>query len=234
LTPEAKAAIHELLGADVGISDAEIASWADQIRPERRSTAPWHYVGISTTQPSYDAERDGSDGANVIDAIDRFEKVLAGKSKPKEERAEALKFLVHLVGDVHQPLHCAERGHDRGGNELRVYFLDQKRRVNRHMVWDTQILLHDKGKARVLEYARWLNEQISPQQAAAWSKGTPEDWANESHQVAVNQVYKNVPADGDQPKLDAVYVRRAEPVVEEQLQHAGVRLAEVLNRSLRD
>src|SRR4051794_22308701 len=89
LTPEAKAEVHQLLGADVGISDAEIANWADQIRRERRETAPWHYVDIPTTQPSYDAERDGNAGENVIDAIDRFEKVLTDKSKPKEERAEA-------------------------------------------------------------------------------------------------------------------------------------------------
>lgn len=233
MTPEAKAAIHELLGADVGISDAEIASWADQIRRERRSTAPWQFVDIPTTQPSYDAERDGNNGDNVIDAIERFEKILADKSKPKEERAEALKFIVHFVGDVHQPLHCADRDGDRGGNKRLVFFLDRKRAVNLHMVWDTQILLHDKGGARVFEYARWLDEQITPAQAAAWSKGTTEDWANESHRVAVEQVYEGVPADGAPPKIDAGYVRRAEPVVEAQLERAGVRLSEVLNRTLK-
>src|SRR4051794_1719729 len=62
LTPEAKAAIHDLLGADVNISDAEVANWADQIRREKRETAPWHYVDIPTTQPSYDAVRDGNNG----------------------------------------------------------------------------------------------------------------------------------------------------------------------------
>jgi hypothetical protein len=129
LTPEAKAGMHELLGEDVSISDAEIANWADQIRRERRNTAPWHYVDIPTTQPSYDATRDGNDGDNVIDAIDRFEKVLADKSKPKAERAEALKFVVHFVGDVHQPLHCADRDGDRGGNKRLVFFLNQKRAV---------------------------------------------------------------------------------------------------------
>ena len=98
------------------------------------------------------------------------------------------------------------------------------------MVWDTQILLHDKGNARILDYALWLNAQITPEQAAAWSKGTPEDWANESHGVAVEQVYRDVPADGAPPKIDAAYVRRAEPVVEEQLGRAGARLAETLNR----
>src|SRR6478609_1709746 len=69
LTTVAKDQIHELLGADVDISDAEIANWADQIRRERRETAAWHYVDIPTDQPSYDAKRDGHNGDNVIDAI---------------------------------------------------------------------------------------------------------------------------------------------------------------------
>jgi hypothetical protein len=107
--------VHELLGADVGISDAEIANWADQIRRERQSTAPWHFVDIPTTQPSFDEQRDGNHGNNVVHKLREFEKVLADKSKPKEQRAEALKFVVHFAGDIHQPLHCAERDHDRGG-----------------------------------------------------------------------------------------------------------------------
>jgi hypothetical protein len=79
LSPETKAAIHELLGVDANLSDAEICMFADNIRRERRETAPWHYVNVPTSQPAYDAERDGKDGANVIDAISRFEKVLADK-----------------------------------------------------------------------------------------------------------------------------------------------------------
>jgi len=229
LPPEAKAAIHELLGDDVDISDAEIASWADNIRREKRATAPWHYVDIPTTQPSYDAERDGNHGNNVIDAMNRFEKVLGDKTRPKEERAEALKYLVHFVGDVHQPLHCAERNADRGGNERLVFFLDKPKAINLHLVWDTQILLKIKGTTRILDYALSLNAKITPEQAAEWEKGTPEDWANESHDVAVNSVYKNVPEDGDPPKIDQVY--RCEPVVELQLERAGVRLAEILNRA---
>jgi hypothetical protein len=145
----------------------------------------------------------------------------------KEECAEALKFMVHFVGDVHQPLHCADRNGDRGGNKRLVFFLDRKRAMALHAVWDTQILLHDKGKTKILDYALWLNEQVTPEQTAEWSKGTPEDWA------AVEQVYRDVPEGGAPPKIDAAYVHRAEPVVEAQLERSGVRLAAVLNRTLR-
>src|SRR4051812_44485600 len=97
LTPAAKDAVHNLLGADVNISDAEIAIWADQHRREDRSTAPWHYVDIPTTQPSFDEARDGGHGNNVIDKLDEFEKVLSDKSASKEKRAEALKYVVHFA-----------------------------------------------------------------------------------------------------------------------------------------
>jgi nuclease S1 len=232
LNPETKKAIHELLGKDVNISDAEICNWADQIRRERRSTAPWHYVDIPADASDFDEERDGNHGNNVVDKLEHFEKVLADVSNRKDDRAEALKFVVHFAGDIEQPLHCAERYHDRGGNTRLVFFLDRKRAVALHAVWDTQILLHDKGNQRILDYSRWLNEQITPDEIRAWSKGKTEDWANESHRVAMEQAYKDVPADGDPPKLGPEYVKRAEPVVEQQLQRGGIRLATILNRAL--
>jgi hypothetical protein len=233
LTPQAAAGIRELLGKDVYISDAEVASWADNVRRDREETASWHFVDIPTTQPSFDAQRDRRAGDNVIDAINRFEKILADKSKPKAARAEALKFVVHFVGDIHQPLHCAERNGDAGGNTRLVFFLDRPEAINLHSVWDSQILIHDGGKAKILDYAEWLNSQVTPEETTDWSKGTPQDWANESHDVAVRDVYRDVPADGPPPKLDAKYVHRVEPVVEQQLQRAGVRLAMILNRALR-
>src|SRR4051812_17782512 len=88
LTPEAQEGIRELLGDGVDISEGVIANWADEIRRTRKETAPWHYVNIPTSRPSYDAKRDGHKGDNVIDAVEKFEKILADKSRPKEERAE--------------------------------------------------------------------------------------------------------------------------------------------------
>ena len=109
LTPAAKTAIHDLLGKDVNISDAEIASWADQTRRDRPETGPWHYVDIPTEAPGFDEVRDGQHGNNVVDKIGDFKAVLKDPKATSQARAEALKFLVHFVGDLHQPLHCAER-----------------------------------------------------------------------------------------------------------------------------
>ena len=229
LTPAGKAGIKELLG-DANISDAEIASWADNVRRERSETGPWHYVDIPTDAKAFDEQRDGRHGNNVIDKINDFSKVLADKKASKADRAEALKFLVHFVGDLHQPLHCAERNKDRGGNGRLVFFLDQPRATNLHSVWDTSILLHHKGRTRIFDYAQALNSNITPERAKEWAKGTSEAWANESHDLAVTVVYAGVPEGGAPPKLDLAYVQKAEPVIDEQLQRAGVRLAMLLNK----
>jgi hypothetical protein len=229
LTPAAKKAIHEILGKDVNISDAEIASWADQIRRERRDTGPWHFVDIPVDAKEFDEKRDGDNGNNVIDKISDFEKVLKDPKASKDDRAEALKFLVHFVGDIEQPLHCADRNGDKGGNKRLVFFLARQKATNLHTVWDTTILLVHKGKTRNADYADKLNAAITKEQAEAWAKGTPTDWANESHQVAVDSVYKDVPADGPPPKLDQKYVDAAGAVIDQQLQHGGVRLAAILN-----
>jgi hypothetical protein len=233
LTPEAKAGIHELLGKDVHISDGDVASWADNIRREKRSTAPWHFVDIPVDAEKFDEKRDGENGNNVIDKINDFEKVLTDKTKSKEERAEALKYLVHFVGDVHQPLHCANRNGDKGGNGRLVFFEKRQRAVSLHSVWDSTILIQHKGSGtRNLSYANTLNAKITKKELEEWSMGTPEDWANESHKIAVDVVYKDVPADGNPPKLDEDYVDKAGKVIDEQLERGGVRLAELLNRSL--
>jgi hypothetical protein len=239
LTPAAKAGIHDLLGKDVNISDAELASWADNVRRERRETGPWHYVNVpvnvSTTQPAtqatFNEARDGDDGNNVVDKITDFEKVLKDPNAKKTEKAEALKFLVHFVGDLHQPLHCAERNKDKGGNSRLVFFLARQRATNLHSVWDSAILLNRKGTTRNVDYSDKLNKAITPEQAAVWEKGTPVDWANESHDLAVTVAYKGVPVDGPPPKLDQKYLDAAGLVIDQQLQRGGVRLARILNEA---
>lgn len=230
LTPAA----HSLLGSTVNISDAEIASWADQVRRERQETGPWHYVDIPFDAKSFDEKRDGKNGNNVIDKINDCQATLKDLKASKNDRVEALKFLVHFVGDEHQPLHCAERNGDKGGNGRLVFFLDRPRATNLHSVWDTAILLTRKGTTRNAAYADTLNARIKPEQAAEWEKGTPADWANESHKVAVEIVYRDIPADGPPPKLDKPYVDAGGLVIEQQLQRGGVRLAMILNNVFKE
>ena len=208
----------------------------DQIRRERRETAPWHYVNIPVESDGYDAKRDGNNGDNVIDVIDaveRFAKVLADHNAPREDRVEALKFVVHFIGDLHQPLHCADRNGDKGGNKRLVFFLDRPKAVSLHAVWDTFILPTSKGKQSVAEYGAALNARITSKQAKAWASGTPAEWAMESWRLAREVAYAGVPADGEPPKLGEDYVAKAQPVVEEQIQKAGVRLAAALNLAFR-
>ena len=232
LSPAAKAGIKELLG-DANISDAEVASWADEIKRQRSNTAPWHYVDIPTDATAFDRARDGRNGNNVIDAIDKQAKILADKSASKEARAEALKFVVHLMGDLHQPLHCAERNKDRGGNTRLVFYPGHRAAVNLHAVWDTWLLTDAMQKKRAAEYAEVLDKRISAKEQKEWDAGTPETWANETHRVAVDAAYAGVPPDGDPPKLDQKYIDANKKVVEKQLQRAGVRLAGALKRAFR-
>src|SRR5687767_10201544 len=96
LTPAAKAAVKHLLDGG-GISDAEVANRADEVRRERRETSGWHFVNIPHDAERFERGRDGRDGDNVIDAIERDAKVLADKAAPREKRIEALKFVVHFV-----------------------------------------------------------------------------------------------------------------------------------------
>jgi hypothetical protein len=140
LKPSARAMVTELLG-DANISDAEVVSWADEIkRDERRDTADWHYVNIPMTADTFDRRRDGRRGENVIDKLTEQSRVLADESQPREKRAEALKWVVHLAGDVHQPLHVADRNQDRGGNSCLVFFLELRRAESLHKVWDTWLV----------------------------------------------------------------------------------------------
>lgn len=245
LTDEAKAGIHGLLGDDADISDAEIASWADEIKRERGrpSTATWHYVNIPVDAAGYDAKRESPKTIDIVEATSSQIAAVADKSLPIEKRAEALKFIVHLIGDLHQPLHCADRG-DRGGNSLLVYFLAiSGKPSNLHSVWDTAILKNIKAGERVAPYAEKLNAQISDEQIAAWTEGNLIRWANEGHGVAREHVYDALPAPAtpqgemltDKPApitvLDQAYVDGAKPVIELQMKRGGLRLASVLNKA---
>ena len=228
LTQESLQGIHELLG-DANISDAAVASWADSVRRDWQESGPWHYVDIPVDAAAYDAKRDGHDGNNVIDAISDGIKVLSDRKEEKKDRVVALKFLAHLVGDVHQPMHCVDRD-DRGGNGRLVFLLDQPRALNLHGVWDSGILLPRKGTMPILKYALQLDRKITPAQERVWAAGTAEDWANESHAVAATVAYTGVPKDGPPPKLDQKYVDKAGDVIDEQLEKAGIRLAMLLNQ----
>ncbi len=238
LTPAARAAVDKLLGDGKHLSDDDVANWADHIRGEFPETGPWHYVDIPVEgDGKYDPARDCKYSDCVIDRIERFREVLANKEAKFAERQRALKFLVHFVGDLHQPLHCAERRDnagkpDQGGNLCFVRFLDEPKQTNLHKVWDFQILERSMAGGDPLDFARKLDRSTTAEKQAEWSRGRAKDWAAESFRLAVNSVYAGVAADGPRTTLDRDYVERGQRVIDDQLARAGIRLAQILNETL--
>jgi hypothetical protein len=241
LTPAARQQVQRLLD---GASLADVSAWADEQVVGLSQTAPWHYVNMQGDTGPYERDRDcprqpgvapGARGDAwrdcVVDRILYSESRLADTRLDRADRATALKFLVHLVGDVHQPFHALSR--ERGGNGIRVRVFGSDRcggdparpaPCNLHAVWDTQLVAHRQlPDAR---YARLLEQVIMQRRLEARALGTPADWAAESLAVAKAALI----ADG--ANVTEQYYMRQIDVVDERLALAGVRLAALLNRSL--
>ena len=218
LEPETVAEIELLLG---GQSMAAVSTWADDVRsqPNWRHSGPWHYVNIPDGQ-TYRKSKKARDG-DVLYAIERFRKNLEQRSNSPEKRADALRFLIHFVADLHQPLHVG-RAEDRGGNLIELEWFGEPQ--NLHQVWDSGVM----GR-RGLSVKKWVRDldQANPEQAARWRRSGPRDWAAESQAVRA-QVYRV--GDG---KLGRAYYEANLPVVRERLAQAGVRLAALLEKALR-
>ncbi len=231
LKPDTAKQVRELLALENVTTLADVSMWADYIRPQRRETGPWHYVNIPihpqlNATTAYDKERDCARDDCIVAQILKFEAVLSDKTAPPFQRLEALKFLVHFIGDIHQPLHCSDN-YDRGGTERRYEYNGNL--TNLHAVWDTGILGPAvRGDER--GYALKLIKSIDQEDLAKWQEGSVIDWVNESYRLAVNVIYKNLPS--ETIPLPESYGMEMLPVVDGQLERAGVRLATVLNAIL--
>jgi hypothetical protein len=232
LSAKVRAKVDAILGP--GATLASISSWPDTIRRERAATAPWHFVDIPIDQPHLDMARDCPKGDCVIQAIANFRAALMNPATPPDQRREALMFVVHFVGDMHQPLHSSDN-RDKGGNDVKVT-LGDSRQSNLHSVWDTGILGR-MGKEGEL-YPGLLKE--ARKNRKKWSQGTVESWAEESHRLAVEVTYGKLPVkpaagtpNATPIHLDAGYEQAAVPVIRMQLEKAGDRLARVLNEALK-
>ncbi|HEX8457221.1 MAG TPA: S1/P1 nuclease [Pyrinomonadaceae bacterium] len=232
-----------------------IANWADEVRPNRLETSRWHYADIPRNAGTFDPARDcqrekdkhGQDlGDCAIAAIKRFRPILSNKQNLKWRRAEALKFIVHFVGDLHQPLHCGDPD-DQGGNEIMVKFLGQDMKL--HKVWDSGIIrqakMSDEEFAAALESTLLedpevaTTEEIKEMKAniAEMQKGTLEEWARESHQLAMNNAYRApsgalMTEPSSTEELSQAYYDKNWKVVDDQLLKAGLRLARILDELL--
>ncbi len=224
LDPATRAAITQLL--EPGETLASISTWADENRPKHPETGPWHYVNIPITAERGDWQRYCPEAGCVLRELDIVRTRLADTSLDRAQRAEALKFLVHLVSDLHQPLHTADRG-DRGGNGVPVVFED--RATNLHSVWDTALLMSAIRAQPALRER--LEAPLSAEEAQTLGAGTPADWAWEAQAVSRDVVYGKLPA-GSPAVLDSDYQSAAVDAIELQIRRASARLAFLLRTSL--
>jgi hypothetical protein len=221
LTPRARREVRLLLA---GGSLADASTWADEIRGDRPATSPWHYVNIPVTDSVFRPAVHCRSGC-VVSAVEAQLAILRDRRRPAAERAEALKWVVHLIGDLHMPLHAGDRG-DRGGNDVVVWY--QHRRTNLHTLWDSRMIA-----SRGLSEDQWVTRIEQRMQAhgdlGRLATGSVAAWTLESHDLARDVVYPRL-----SPWLIVTesYVEAALPVVEEQLVRAAVRLAAALNAAL--
>lgn len=250
LKPEVRQEIDRLLAYAKHPKGDDIWSascWADDIRGERPETGRWHFTNIhfradgkpSTNKPPED---------NIVAVITRFRAVLADRSKPDAERGEALRFLLHFVGDAHQPLHTTARDTDafpkgdRGGNDFKIgsppSFSDMSRPpTNLHFLWDMAGGLYREiprpltaeGKQRVRSLAEQLVAKHPEAEMPEAEVLDPSVWAQEGFELAKAQVYTleegTVPSDA--------YLKNAQEVSGQRLVLAGYRLARLLNQLLK-
>jgi hypothetical protein len=236
MTQPARERASALLGGGQDVFVAA-ATWADEIRSSRPETYNWHFVDIPVDARSYDPARDcpwSDKGDCVIAEIARARAELADASRSDALRAESLKFLIHFVGDLHQPLHAIDN-HDRGGNDVKVMALrgEDGRNTNLHSAWDTGLInLSDETEAaRAARLVEALKAR--PESPSLDVTG----WVLESHAIAVAHTYhypgfspKGPPA--DPVALDEAYRAQAIKDIDQQLTRGGARLAALLNSLL--
>lgn len=230
LDPSAKAEVDRLLKADGDDSLPDVASWPDHLRdnPDTKdlgkATGPLHYMDFLSGKCVYVPPRDCADGKCVVGGLQKYVAILGDRHKSNADRAEALKFVVHFVGDVHQPLHAGNRD-DKGGNEFQVQF--DGKGTNLHSVWDSKMLY-----TRDLKWSAYADHLAAQGPVALPKPIAPLDnpyaqWAEESCAiVAQDGFYPNV------HQIDDAYVAHYLPVAELRLREAGKRLADLLNKTL--
>ena len=257
LSPAARAEVRALIRAEprletpeCGLASIEDASvWPDCVRGRYRDrfafSAPWHYQNISVCEP-FDITAKCWNGDCVTAQIPRQQAILADRSRTAAQRLEAFAFLVHLVGDMHQPLHMGDKA-DRGGNDVRAAFgFKAPDRMNLHWIWDG-----DLAERALTEPPAIAPRRITPAQRQQWTAGPASTdakvaiWAREAWDIARSTVYpelKDYPDSCPVPEasrrslprgtVTPAYVAAATPAVRSQVGKAGTRIALLVEQAL--
>ena len=221
LTPKAYRKVVAVLD---GHSPVYYANWLDGAShtPEYAYTKTWHYANVDEGNTYHTQSRNKS-GDVVQAVIEIVDKLKSGNLSSEQENIH-LRMLIHLVGDMHCPMH-AGRLSDRGGNSVKVKFFGKTQKL--HSVWDSELV----ESAHRWGYTEWQREidRVSKREKREIIAGSPLEWFEQTHATAV-EVYKHTP---DGSKLSYDYVTRFTPMVEQQLLRGGVRLAHLLNEIYR-
>ncbi len=217
LSPHAEAAIADLLGRE-GL--AEASTWPDFMRASpgefwQREANPWHYVTVPEGL-SYSETIPPEDG-DAVTALNGFRQSLTSETADREEKILALRFIIHIIGDLHQPLHVGN-GTDRGGNDVRVTFFREP--TNLHAVWDSRMIDHEQ--LSYTELTTWLLQDMRPEDVTAWAQTDPAVWMAESATLR-DGLYP------DTADLAWDYVFQHRATYRTRLKQAGVRTAAYLN-----
>lgn len=222
LSTKAKAAVRELLGSE---SLADVSTWADEVRsqPEMKRTGPWHYLDLplGLSYPEFQKQVEGMTVENVYSALLKCEHELTSPEMTREQKVQALKFIVHFVGDLHQPMHVS-RAEDKGGNTIQLNYEGQG--INLHSLWDTYLLEHQG-----LSYEQLAEkyDHVSEQQIKQWQSDPLMKWIWESYQIS-SKLYAEVDAMKGR-SIDETYYKAHIGIIGTRIQQAGIRLAGVLN-----
>lgn len=218
LTPETAARIDRVLG---GHSPVYYANWLDNAShtPAYAHTLTWHYMNVDAGETFESMPRNPK--GDVLSAVRDLVAKLERGSLDAAGEATALKMLIHLVGDMHCPMHAGHRT-DLGGNRIPVLFF--RSRTNLHAVWDTALV----EAAHKWSYTEWRQQidRASDDEVAAMQAGEPGDWIAET-QAICTKIYADTP---EGTKISYDYIAEAAPVIERQFLRGGVRLAKLLNR----
>ena len=218
------------------------STWADRARHESHpQTYNWHFVDIPRARAAYEPRRDcqprnrATKGTCLVDGLDHVVAILRDeRADATITRSQALLFVIHLIADLHQPLHTILE--DAGGNFTQVRYFDAP--TNLHQVWDTKLLQTMMRNRDLSEraYARRLEDEIATSGAANLQRGDRIGWVEETHGVAVRDAFGSLvmsPVTRDRrPSLGTGYVEHCQPVVDRQLARAAARLARTLNDTL--
>ncbi|SHM31433.1 S1/P1 Nuclease [Cyclobacterium lianum] len=216
LSKKASKNIEAILGPE---SLAMVSTWMDEVRsdPAYNHLNTWHYLTVKAGQ-GYDPDIQESGG----DAYGKTKMVIAALKEgnlSERQKSEYLRILVHLVGDLHQPLHVGT-GEDRGGNDIRLSYFNES--TNLHAVWDTRVI--EGRNLSFTELAHHLNRRVNKPLIRKYQASTMDQWLDEA--VELRPLIYDLPEDR---KLSYAYGYRTFPVMEERLLAGGIRLAGILN-----